>query len=87
MRCQGDVKVWIKEWVWFETLRVERVTYVMQQCPTTTKSTSAQCWKVFGLCGYHAALLHPKLYPKAKGHKTGGRHGKERYTIPLCEIR
>ena len=45
------------------------------QCPNTTKVTSFKCWKKWGLCGKHAAEQYPEHYPKAKGHKTGGRIG------------
>lgn len=86
MRCKADIKVLVREYITMDGDRIQRPTYVLLQCPTTTKSTSAQCWRDYGLCGYHAAKKHPELYPKAKGHKTGGRHGKNNNAIPLCEI-
>ena len=46
------------------------------QCPNTTKIKSALCWREWGYCGMHAAKFFPHYYPKAKGHKTGGRIGK-----------
>lgn len=45
------------------------------QCPNTTKIKSARCWKEWGLCGKHASTMFPELYPKKRGHATGGRFG------------
>lgn len=51
------------------------------QCPNKTKVKNARCWKDWGLCGFHAALLYPEHYPKGKGHKTGGRFGNKTNTV------
>lgn len=89
-------KIWFKElawWIEFDEFgnliceRIERPTFVLQQCQTTTKIKSAKCWQLSPpMCGYHAAMIHPEMYPKAKGHQTGGRHGKGNNTIPLNDI-
>lgn len=56
------------------------------QCPNTTKVTSFKCWKKWGLCGQHAAEDYPEQYPKAKGHKTGGRIGKQEFNTNLLTL-
>jgi len=92
MRCQAIMKIWIKEFVFITEpnedgfilpLRVQRITWVNQQCPVTTRQKSARCWRELGMCGRHAAEKNPLFYPKAKGHLTGGRHGLNKITTPL----
>lgn len=56
-------------------LRLQRPTWIMQQCQITTRQKHAKCWKDHQMCGEHAAKINPQQYPKAKGHLTGGRHG------------
>ena len=98
MRCKAKVKVWFKEKVSIlepndsgvlEEIRVTRITWTKQQCTTTTRQKSAQCWRELGMCGKHAAEHNPLFYPKAKGHRTGGRHGKGfkiKSTINVIEL-
>jgi len=83
MRCRYLVTVWTEEEVfWIErengrttVLRIMRPVKVKQQCQVTTRQKHNKCWSIHGMCGTHAALMFPHLYPKAKGHPTGGRHG------------
>jgi hypothetical protein len=83
LRCRYQIKVFIfEETFWIERengktifLRLKRPTWVMQQCQVTTRQKTAKCWRDHSMCGEHAAMMHPHLYPKAKGHPTGGRHG------------
>lgn len=93
MRCRYMLKVWIQEEVfWIERennkttfLRIQRPTYVMQQCQITTRQKTANCWRDHGMCGEHAAFIYPHLYPKAKGHPTGGRHGLNKTPLSIAE--
>ena len=104
MRCQAKIKIWITEYVFITEpnddgfiipIRVKRITWCMQQCPVTTRQKSARCWKELGMCGRHAAETNPLFYPKAKGHRTGGRHGLDKpitnaislMEVPLIEVK
>lgn len=83
MRCQAKITVWFKEFVFFtelidgtkETFPVQRITTRVEQCPIITRQTSAKCWKELSMCGRHAAMYNPLLYPRKIFTRTGGRYG------------
>jgi len=85
MRCKYQISLYVdEEVIWIEEengkilfLRLMRPVKVKQQCQVTTRQKHNKCWSLHGMCGNHAALMFPHLYPKAKGHPTGGRHGLE----------
>lgn len=88
MRCSALVKIWnpnLHNWDGTGTFNEKFFIFVI--CPTTTKITSAKCWKKWKLCGRHAAILHPNHYPKGSApRKGGGRYGNDRHLLPFNQV-
>jgi len=85
MRCRGLIKIWNPQFITArEPFRGKM--WVWCQCPTTTKITSAKCWKLWSLCGLHAAIAHPEHYPKGSApRKGGGRYGNRINSLAFNE--
>jgi len=88
MRCRGLVKVWNPDFIKYTGKEpFKGRMWIWLQCPTTTKITSAKCWKLWYLCGLHAAISHPEEYPKGSApRKGGGRYGNSINPIPFNQV-
>ena len=88
MRCSAVIKIWNPDFVsWTGPNKFKGKIFIFVKCPTTTKITSAKCWRKWRLCGLHAAHAHPQHYPKGSApRKGGGRYGNDRHLLAFNEM-
>lgn len=90
MRCTALVRVWnpdFTNWNNNNKLKFKGKISIFVKCSTTTKITSAKCWRKWRLCGRHAAQTHPDQYPKGSApRRGGGRYGNDRNLLPFNQM-
>lgn len=88
MRCSALIKAWNPAFVEWDGQGIFKdKIYIFVKCSTTTKITSAKCWRNWRLCGRHAAIAHPNHYPKGSApRKGGGRYGNDRHLLPFNQM-
>lgn len=88
MRCSAVLKAWNPAFIaWNGQGVFHGKIFIFVKCPTTTKITSAKCWKLWRLCGRHAAQAHPDQYPKGSApRKGGGRYGNDRNRLAFNQM-